>query len=333
MENFADDKVRQQAFAPRRSATTTENFVYDGQNIVLILDGDGNVVERELTGAAPDQVFASENGSTNAVNWYLTDNQGTVRDVVRLVSGTPTEENHLAYAAFGNLIGQTSSAPGDQPTFHYNGAWQDPQTGLNKMGARWADLVDAVFASKDPIGYSSGTTNLSGYVGNSPTNFTDPSGMDWLSDADALDASGRGTDSALADPNQPFDAVGVLDSGAYSGSDGIPVNCSVGGATGGGPATNRDPPPIAAPDRSPVQPPPPFAPPMRTITGTTSQAFGKNQLSFNVTISGVGLPSGAWNVSFAGPIAIAHPVGQASPIIFLQNNTPVTIGSIIVTLK
>ena len=148
-----------------------------GRTSLLILDGSGNVIERELTGAAPDEVFASENGSTNAVNWYLTDNQGTVRDVVRLVSGTPTVENHLTYAAFGNLTGQTSTAAGDQPTFHYNGAWQDPQTGLNKMGARWADLVDAVFASKDPLGFNSGTINLSEYVGNSPTNFTDPSGM------------------------------------------------------------------------------------------------------------------------------------------------------------
>ena len=158
--------------------TTTENFIYDGQNIALILDGDGNVIERELTGAAPDQVFASENASTNVVNWYLTDNQGTVRDVVQSDGTTTTEVDHLVYSAYGQLTDQTAAPDlGERPTFYYNGTWQDPQTGMNKMGLRWADLADAVFASQDPIGFWSGTTNLSEYVGNSPTNFTDPTGM------------------------------------------------------------------------------------------------------------------------------------------------------------
>ena len=158
--------------------TTTQNFIYDGQNIVLILDGDGNVIERELTGAAPDQVFASEDASTDVVNWYLTDNQGTVRDVVQSDGTTTTEVDHLVYSAYGQLTDQTAAPDlGERPTFYYNGTWQDAQTGMNKMGLRWADLADAVFASKDPIGFWSGTTNLSEYVGNSPTNFTDPTGM------------------------------------------------------------------------------------------------------------------------------------------------------------
>ncbi len=186
------------------TTTTDENFIYDGQNVALILDDSGAVMERELGGPAVDQYFASEAGlanikglDANTVNWLLADNQGTIRDVVRLVSGTPTLENHLTYAAFGNLTGQTSTAAGDAPTFYTNGTYLDPLTGLNKMDARWASLVDAVFASKDPIGFNSGTTNLSGYVGNSPTNFTDPSGMNAEAeegredDLDELDPEGR----------------------------------------------------------------------------------------------------------------------------------------------
>ena len=42
------------------TTTTTENFIYNGQNIALVLDGDGCVIERELTGTAADQVFATE---------------------------------------------------------------------------------------------------------------------------------------------------------------------------------------------------------------------------------------------------------------------------------
>ena len=58
--------------------------------------------------------------------------------------------------------------------FYYNGVWQDPQTGLNDMGARWYDAVDAVFASHDPIGFKGGQTNLSEYFANSPTNLVEP---------------------------------------------------------------------------------------------------------------------------------------------------------------
>ncbi len=64
---------------------TTQNFIYDGQNLALVLDGSGNVIERELYGPAVDQVLASE--AAGAVSWYLGDNQGTVRDVVQFSGG------------------------------------------------------------------------------------------------------------------------------------------------------------------------------------------------------------------------------------------------------
>ena len=67
------------------------NFVYDGQNLLLVLDVDGQVVERELNGPAVDQVLASEtvtpvtsgHEAAGTVNWLLTDRQGSVRDVAR----------------------------------------------------------------------------------------------------------------------------------------------------------------------------------------------------------------------------------------------------------
>ncbi len=122
------------------------------------MDGDGCVIERNLTGQAADQVFATEAAVSGIVNWYLTDNQGTVRDVVQFDSGTDTtsEVDHLVYGEFGQLTGQTASSASDQPTFYYNGTWQDVQTGLNKMGCRWYDAVDSVFVRCDPIGFNGG---------------------------------------------------------------------------------------------------------------------------------------------------------------------------------
>ena len=127
------------------TTTSSENFIYDGQNILLVLDSSGNVIEQNLTGPAADEVYATEEVLTvtsgtqaaGTVNWLLTDGQGTVRDVVQLSDGSPTVVNHLVYSAFGQLLSQSADpTSGDQPIFYYNGTWQDPQTGLNEMGAQ-----------------------------------------------------------------------------------------------------------------------------------------------------------------------------------------------------
>ena len=113
------------------------------------------------------------------MNWDLTDNQGTVRDVVQFNAATQKTSavNHLVYASYGQITSQTNSAY--RPTFTYDGMWQDPTTGLDYDDARWYYFVDGVFGSQDPIGFGGGQTNTSEYCGNSPTNATDPTGECW----------------------------------------------------------------------------------------------------------------------------------------------------------
>ena len=150
----------------------------------LVLNGSGGVIEREFNGPGADQVLASEAGpendvgaTTGTVNWLLADNQGSVRDVVRYNGTTTSKVNHLVYSTFGQLTGQDESDAFATPRNTFNGAYQDPKTELSKMGRRWYDARNAVFASYDPSGFRGGQTNLSEFVGNSPTNFIDPSGM------------------------------------------------------------------------------------------------------------------------------------------------------------
>ena len=139
-------------------------------------------MERELSGPAVDQYFASEAGPANiksldagTVNWLLTDNQGTVRDVVQYDGSETVPVDHLVYSASGALSSQTASAAGDQPRFYTNGTYLDPQTLMNKMGEPlgrpWSDDV---FASYDPDSFGSGTTNLTEYVRQQPDEFHGP---------------------------------------------------------------------------------------------------------------------------------------------------------------
>jgi RHS repeat-associated protein len=152
-----------------------EYFVNDGQNVALILNASGGVVERELYVPAVDQIMASENGSTGAVSWMLPDNQGTVRDVAQFSTGesggsSTNIVNHLVYASFGQITHQTADAV--QPTFTYQGMWQDPSsTGLDYTGANWYDAANGVFVSPTGAGLAAGATNPTEFEGNSPTSW------------------------------------------------------------------------------------------------------------------------------------------------------------------
>ncbi|MGC1276306.1 MAG: hypothetical protein WBC44_21595 [Planctomycetaceae bacterium] len=57
----------------------SERFVYDGGDLVLKTDANGNVTQRYLHGPAYDQVFADED-ALNEILWSLADNLGTVPD-------------------------------------------------------------------------------------------------------------------------------------------------------------------------------------------------------------------------------------------------------------
>ena len=152
-------------------AATTENFVYDGANIALVFDEAGVQTHRYLHGPGIDQILADEVDSTET-RWMLTDHQGTVRSV--LTEGSPVA-NHITYDSFGNVVNQTNESITTR--FGYTGRELDPETGLMYNRARYYNPQIGRFISEDPIGFMAGDANLYRYVFNSPTNFTDPTGL------------------------------------------------------------------------------------------------------------------------------------------------------------
>ena len=122
-------------------------------------------------------MLADENAS-GTVSWLLADNLGTIRDVVQYSSGTSvtTIVDHLKFDSFGNITAQSS--PSNQPLFAFTGMLLVPEVGLYYDHARWYDAHTGRFLSQDPTGFKAGDANLYRYVGNSPQNFVDPSGLD-----------------------------------------------------------------------------------------------------------------------------------------------------------
>jgi RHS repeat-associated protein len=86
------------------------------------------------------------------------------------------------YDAFGELVDRENPTGGDLIDFAafdfaYTGRPLDSATGLYDYRARWYDAALGRFASEDPIGLAGGDVHLYRYVGNSPANGTDPSGL------------------------------------------------------------------------------------------------------------------------------------------------------------
>ena len=150
-------------------------LIYDGQQAVLVTDSAGDVEHRLLWGPQVDQALADDNPVSGDVYWNLTDQQNTVRDLVEYFGSYDVEDQeHNVFTAFGKL--RSSSGSADDFNDGYTGRFDDSFTGLQWNGARWYDPNDGRWLTEDPIGFAGGDSNLYRYVGNSPTNATDPSG-------------------------------------------------------------------------------------------------------------------------------------------------------------
>lgn len=164
----------------------TERYVYDEDHLAAIMDDTSNVSHYFMYGPGVDQVFADETTLGNVL-WSLEDNQGTIRDWVDMdwTSTSPTIADHLQYDSYGKITNQ-SNPTGHDVRFAYTGREWDADVGLYYYRARWYDPQVGKFISEDPMGFAAGDANLQRYVGNSPVNGTDPSGLQEYKDLGPL---------------------------------------------------------------------------------------------------------------------------------------------------
>jgi RHS repeat-associated protein/uncharacterized delta-60 repeat protein len=168
-------------------APVITQFIYDGKTLAAQLSATGQPTHIYLNGTTIDSPI-SDQSSTGTNLWLLTDNQGTVRDLVDF-SGTP--RNHIVYNSFGQVVSQTNVAY--QTVFGYTGQQTDAETGLDYDRARYYDPADGRFISQDPLSFAGGDTNLYRYADNSPSNGSDPTGLSfWDSIAGGFESLGSG---------------------------------------------------------------------------------------------------------------------------------------------
>src|SRR5205823_1849917 len=73
--------------------------------------------------------------------------------------------------------GNMSNPSGDFGRSAYAGYEFDSETGLDDVRARFYDSKTGRWLTPDPLGFDAGDSNLTRYVRNQPTNYTDPSGL------------------------------------------------------------------------------------------------------------------------------------------------------------
>jgi RHS repeat-associated protein len=173
-------------------------YFYDQGQVALEFHKTGtesleadDLAHRYLWGPAVDQLLAdeqvdwSDEQANGEVLWALTDQLGSVRDVV---DSNGDLRVHRRFDAFGNIVNEThyddAGATVDpwesgyvDVAFAFTGRYLDPDTGLQNNLNRWYDSTTGRWISEDPIGFAGGDSNLYRYVSNSPTDRKDPSGL------------------------------------------------------------------------------------------------------------------------------------------------------------
>jgi RHS repeat-associated protein len=157
----------QKAFT-QNGTTTTTNYLYDGANILETTDQSGNVLTRYVEALNVDEPLSELVSGTTS--YYQQDGLGSVSS---LSNSAGALANTYTYDSYGKLTASTGTVTNP---FQYTGREFDPEAGIYGYRARYYDQNVGRFISEDPIRFWGGIDFYS-YVGNGPTNFADPLGL------------------------------------------------------------------------------------------------------------------------------------------------------------
>lgn len=148
----------------KTTGSTTLTYVWDiSQPVPLLLtDGQTNYLY-------DDEGLPIEQIKGQTTLYYQRDQLSSTR---LLTTASGSTAGTYAYDPYGNLLSHTGAS--DTP-LRFAGGYQDPETGLYYLRARYYDPRTGQFLSRDPIAPL--TQSAYGYVGGNPLNLIDPTGL------------------------------------------------------------------------------------------------------------------------------------------------------------
>jgi RHS repeat-associated protein len=152
----------------KQSPSATSIFVYDGDNLIETVNSTGAVVARYTQTQDIDEPLAElRSGSTS---YYEADGLGSVTSLTG--SGGAVASSYT-FDSFGNV---TNSSGTLSNPFRYAAREFDGETNLYYYRARYYDSQTGKFLQEDPSGLAGGINSYA-YTMNSPTDWTDPTGL------------------------------------------------------------------------------------------------------------------------------------------------------------
>jgi RHS repeat-associated protein len=153
------------------SGTATTRSTYDGPQVWADLSVTNTLQTRYVLGDRVSELLAWIT-SGGAASWPLVDRLRSVRNVM---SNTGVLLDTITYDGFGQTkVESNPSVGGNYKAFGYR---SDSETGWLCTWWRYYDAVIGRWLQMDPMEFGAGDVNLFRYVGNNPTNATDPSGL------------------------------------------------------------------------------------------------------------------------------------------------------------
>ena len=168
------------------SATVTQKYLYDGDDIVAILDSNNAVIATITHDESIDTPLSITNA--NGTFYYHRDHQGSIialTDSSGQVVESFTYDNH-----YGTIVDHTVTTETNNP-YAYTGRELDTEE-LYYYRARYYDPQIERFLGEDPIGFASWDFNFYRYVRNNAINLTDPYGYFGIPGAIAGGLTGAG---------------------------------------------------------------------------------------------------------------------------------------------
>ena len=179
---------------------TVTSFVHDGDNEIAEYDTTGTLSRRFVPGPAIDDYIAMVTSSM-VRTFFHTDHHGSV--IAMSDTSGNLAEGPYTYDPYGNCFTGTSNCyntlPASTVPFKYTGQRLDPEQGFYYYRARMYSAGLGRFLQTDPVGYKDDFNRYT-YVGNDPTNESDPSG---LCDGSRIDAASDSICGGTKDPKDP----------------------------------------------------------------------------------------------------------------------------------